>query len=172
MEELKVKAGQGNDEKVKEWETKYEKISLKAKDYEALLKSTKSELEEKEKQYAGNLKGVKLNIHKAEIYNKAKFIPEANDFTKKGFLADFESKYNLDLDEAENPIITDKKGQRIPNPKVSGTFYSPNDLLQEETIKANLYPLNKDGGKPKPGTMFQPKLPEGKPTRQVAKRLG
>lgn len=172
IDDLKLKATQGNDEKVKEWETKYEKMKNKYSEVDGLLKKTSEDFEGFKQQKENEIKNVKLNVHKTEIYNRAKFIPEINEFTKKGFLTDFESKYDFALDENEKPIITDKKGQRIPNPKVTGTFFEPMDLLQEETIKAKLYPLNKDAGKPKPAATFMQQQIEGTPQRKLARRLG
>lgn len=173
LEELKTKAGQGNDEKVKEWEGKYEKLKNKYSDTEGLLKKTTEDFEGFKQTKDKEIKGVKLDIHKKDIYAKAKFLPEANEYTKKGFLNDFEQKYVLDLDENEKPVIMDKKGQRIPNPKVTGTFYEVSDLLQEEMINAKLYALNPQGGKQKAAPIVIPgQAPQGTPTRQVAKRIG
>lgn len=172
IDELKSKAAQGNDEKVKEWETKYEKLKSKFSDTDSLLKTTIGEYEEFKLKKDSEIKDVKLNVHKSNAYNKAKFIPDINEYTKKGFLTDFESKYIADLDETGKIIPMTKDGKRIQNPKVTGTFYEFEDLLQEEMIKANLYALNKDGGKPKPQTIKMHQSAEGSPVRQVAKRLG
>lgn len=147
ISELEKKAGLGNDEKVKEWETKYEKLNKKYLDVDGLLKKTSEEFNGFKEHSEKTIKGVKLNIHKKDLYNKAKFLPEVNEYAKKGFLNEFEEKYMLDIDENEKPIILDKKGQRIPNPKVTGSFYEPDELLTEEIIKAKMFPVNGDGGK-------------------------
>lgn len=172
IDDLTAKAGQGNDEKVKEWETKYEKLKTKHTDVEGLLKTTSSEFEAFKQNSAKEVKNVKLGIHKAEIFGKAKFIPEANEFTKKGFLTDFEEKYQIDLDENEKPIVVDKKGQRIPNPKVTGSFFEPMELLTEEIIKAKLFPVNKDGNKPITHIQIGNPPANDKPLRKVADRMG
>lgn len=172
IDDLTNKAGQGNDEKVKEWEGKYDKLKTKHKDVEELLRTTSEQFEGFKQTSAKEVKNVKLGIHKAEIFSKAKFIPEANEFTKKGFITDFEEKYQIDLDENEKPIIVDKKGQRIPNPKVTGSFFEPMELLTEEIIKAKLFPINKDGNKliPQPHNNNNQQQ-DKKPQRQVASRM-
>lgn len=172
IDDLTAKAGLGNDEKVKEWETKYEKLNKKHKDVEELLRTTSTEFEGFKQNSAKEVKNVKLGIHKAEIFGKAKFIPEANEFTKKGFITDFEEKYQIDLDENEKPIIVDKKGQRIPNPKVTGSFFEPMELLTEEIIKAKLFPVNKDGNKPIQHIQIGNPQANEKPLRKVADRMG
>ena len=175
IQDLTAKAGQGNDEKVKEIQSKYEKVSQKAKDFETLLNSTKTEFDSFKSKTAEEIKNKTLSVHKKEVYSKAKFLPEANEFTKKGFLNSFEESYILDLDENESPIILDKAGKRIASTKTAGTFKTPQEVLEEELIKAKLYPLNKDGGKPKPVFNQQAQTQTQTPNRQqrtVATRLG
>lgn len=171
--DLTAKAGQGNDEKVKEIQLKLEKTTQKAKDYETLLNSTKTEFESYKTNTATEIKNKTLSGIKKEIYSKAKFLPDTNDFTKKGFLNTFEEMYNFDLDENEAPVITDKKGQKIPSTKVTGAFKTPQELLEEELIKAKLFPLNPDGGQKKPAPIFnqQNTAQANKSTRTVAKRM-
>ncbi len=173
FEDLKKQAGQGNDDKVKEWENKYEKLNKKFADVDGLLKKTSEDFEGYKQNSVKEVKNVKLGIHKAEIFGKAKFAPEVNEYAKKGFINEFEEKYSLDLDENEKPIIIDKKGQRIPNPRVTGSFYDPADLFLEETIKAKLFQLNKDGGKPAPNFQQQSSTPVTSVTseRKVASRM-
>ncbi len=43
-----------------------------------------------------------------------------------------------------------QKGERIPSKKIVGTFMTPYEVWEEKQVKANLFPLNNDGGKKKP----------------------
>ena len=167
--DLTAKASLGNDDKVKEWEQKYEKLNKKYSDTDGLLKKTSEDFEGFKLNSLKEIKGVKVGIHKAEIFGKAKFSTDVNDYAKKGFLNEFESKFSLDLDENEKVVIVDKNGNRIPNPKVTGSFYEPLDLLTEETIKAKLYPLNVDAGK-KVVNKFEVKQPALNPNSIDAKK--
>lgn len=171
IEELTTKASQGNDDKVKEWEKKYEKLNTKFTETDGLLKTTTSEFNQFKEIKERDIKNIHLNIKKDDIFKTAKFIPEVNEYTKKGFINEFQEKYSLDLDETGTPIITDKEGKRIPNPKVTGSFYDPADLLKEEMVKAKLYALNDDGGKKKPEQRQQQQQQNGQAKtngRQVA----
>lgn len=170
IDELSAKASQNNDDKVKDWEKKYEKLHSKYNDTENLLKNTTVEFEGFKQKAISDVKSVKLNVHKAEILSKAKFLPDVNEYTKKGFIGEFESKYKLDLDENEKPIILDKEGKRIPNPKVTGTFYEPLDLLTEELVKAKLYAINPHTGKTTVVTQTQQQA--STPVRKAAIPLG
>lgn len=176
IKDLEAKALLGNDDKVKDMEAKYEKLKNKWQDTDSLLKQTSDEFEKFKQNKESEIKGVKLDVHKKDIFGKAKFVPEANEYTRKGFLNEFQEKYKLDLDENEKPIILDAKGNRIPNPKVTGSFFEPMELLTEEMVKAKLFALNPDGGKKAPviqvGTQQQNQQQNqaGK-TRTVAARL-
>ncbi|MES2592395.1 MAG: hypothetical protein V4608_10950 [Bacteroidota bacterium] len=156
--DLTAKAGLGNDDKVRELQTKWEKATQKAKETETLLNSTKTEFEQYKTNTVNEIKTKTLSSIKKEIYAKAKFLPDANEFTKKGFLTSFEEKYNFDLDENENPFITTKKGEKIISSKVAGAFKTPAEVLEEELISAKLYVLNPAGGqkKPEPQKQEQP----------------
>ena len=43
----------------------------------------------------------------------------------------------------------DTKGARIPSTKVTGTFKTFEEILQEEATAAGIYQMNSDGGKPR-----------------------
>lgn len=171
---LTEKANLGNDEKVKEYMTKLEKATQKAKENETLLNSTKTEFETYKTNIATEIKNKTISSIKKDIYSKAKFIPEANDFTKKGFLTTFEEQYNLDIDENENPYITNKKGEKIVSTKTSGAFKTPLEVLEEEIIKANLYPKNPQAGREKPNLIINQntQTQQTAKERPIAKRLG
>lgn len=167
--DLTAKAGLGNDDKVKDLQAKYDKAIQKSKENETLLNSSKSEFELYKTNTANEIKSKTLKGLKNDIYSKAKFLPETNEFTKKGFLTSFEEKYNFDLDENESPFITNKKGEKIVSTKVSGSFKTPAEVLEEEMIAAKLLVLNPQGGQKKiviPQTQQQQST--GKPNRVVA----
>lgn len=150
ISDLTTKASQGNDEKVKEWESKYEKAAIKLKEKETLLGSVKGEFDIYKENTQKSIKDTALNIHKKEIFGKAKFAEGTKDLEKKGFWTTIAEKYKFDLDETENPIILNGKGEKIVSKKTAGTFMTPEEVIEEELVSANLFQLNKDGGKHKP----------------------
>ena len=175
IEELKKSANQGNDEKVKEWEEKYTKAINKAKDYETLLKTTKTELETVQQNSSKEIKNIKLDIFKTQALSKVKFKADINEFEKEGYLSKIEKNYKFDLDETGKPVIFDKEGKRIPNPKVNGTFMDIEEVLQDEAVKGKLFQLNPDAGKKVATPIKQQQQQQNNPiiqTRVVAQRLG
>lgn len=166
IDDLTAKAGLGNDEKIKDLTTKIEKHQQKTKDLQALLDSTKGEYETFKTTKETEIKNTKLNVHKSEIFSKAKFIPDTNDFTKKGFLDTFQEKYKIDLDENDKPVIMDKAGNRLISTKVSGTHKTVDEVLEEELINAKLFPSNPKAGQPIIKTPFQQQQIQGDQTKK------
>jgi hypothetical protein len=173
IKELETKASLGNDEKIKEWEKKYEKTAQKAKDYEALLNSTKSEFQQAQEKWTNEVKNVKLNVLTKDAFGKVKLKSDISDFEKRGYMATIAEKYKFDLDETENLVVKNSKGERIPSAKTTGTFKTIEEILEEEAIAGKLVQLNPDGGKAKPPVNFgTPAKPDAVPVRKVAPRLG
>lgn len=174
IKDLEAKAALGNDDKVKEWEKKYEKINQKYKDVEGLLNSTKSEFEQSQQKWATEVKNVKLDVLLKDSFSKVKLKQDISEFEKIGFHASIAQKYTPEIDEVVGLIPLDKSGKRIPSTKVTGAFKTWDEILEEEAITGGLYQVNKDGGKPvKPINFGQPDKQEQQiPVRKVAPRLG
>lgn len=155
IKELETKATQGNDDKVKEWEKKYEKISQKYKDTENLLSATTSEYNQFKEKAQNDVKGIKLSVKTKDAFSKIKLKPDISEFEKKGYYSTIQEKYQFDLDEQDNLVVKNKKGEAIPSAKTAGTFKTIEEILEEEAIAGKLLQLNNDGGKPKtPTTTF------------------
>lgn len=149
IEEWKTKASQGNDEKVKEYEKKLSSAEQKKKDLEELLNQTKGEYNTFKEQASNQLKGFKLNIIKKDAFSKLPLKSDIKPIELKGFEATIYEKYKLDIDENDVPTVMDTKGARIPSTKVTGTFKTFEEILQEEATAAGIYQMNSDGGKPR-----------------------
>lgn len=172
IKDLETKASLGNDDKIKEWEKKYEKVAQKAKDFEGLLNTTKSEYEQAQNKWSSEVKNVKLNVLTKDAFAKVKLKSDISDFEKRGYMAAISEKYKFDLDETENLVVKNSKGERIPSTKTTGTFKTIEEILEEEAISGKLIQLNTDGGKPKQQINFGTP-PTTQPTlRKVAPRLG
>jgi hypothetical protein len=175
IKDLETKAGQGNDEKIKELEKKYEKALQKSKDFESLLTNTKSEYENAQNKWTSEIKNVKLNVLTKDAFGKVKLKSDISEFEKKGYYSTISEKYNFDLDETENIIVKNSKGERIPSSKTTGTFKTIDEILEEEAIAGNLFKVNQDGGKVKQQINFGQPVTQSEtqtPLRKIAPRLG
>ena len=166
LEDFKKTHTGGNEQVVKEWSEKYTKAEQKAKDIEALLNSTKSEFDTYKQSEAKREKERIIGELKQQAVGKLKFKSTVNDLTKKGFLSAIDESYRIDIDENKVPFVTDSKGQRIPNPKVTGTFMSLEDVITGEAIKADIYEKNPHPQKPAATTTVTTTATEA-PTRVI-----
>jgi len=57
----------------------------------------------------------------------------------EGFQAKIEKSYQIQLDEKEEPYVTDLKGERIKSTKRAGEFKSLTEVLEEEGMAAKVY---------------------------------
>lgn len=168
IEEAKKSDGMGNDEKVAEWQDKYTKLESKYKDTDSLLKTVKTEYDGFKVQKEQELKGMKLNMVKDEAIKKMKFKQGLSDIEKRGFLSKLNDDYKIDLDDKGEPYIADKEGNRIKNPKVTGTFKGIDDVLLDLATKEKLIEMNPHAGSKAPNYsasasngQSQQNIPEG-----------
>lgn len=172
ISELESKVGQGNDEKVKELEEKYKKAVSKAKDYENLLNTTKTDYETFQQNTEKEKKNIKLDFFKSQALAKVKFKADINEYEKEGYISKIEKSLVFDLDENGKLIVLNKDGKRIPSTKQTGAFMEAEEVLQEEAVKGGLFKLNPDAGTKKPNQYVPLAKPEPVPTgRKVAQRL-
>jgi hypothetical protein len=135
VEELKGKGGKDIEEKFKE---KLQAKEGEISNLQKMLESKDSELNNKLNEFKETQKNSQLQSYKSQLFGGLKFSENVNEYTKKGFYSDFAEKYKLDIDETGNKLITNAKGERIPNPEKHGEFMSPEQVLNVEFEKANL----------------------------------
>ncbi len=150
MDDLE-KASKGSvDEQVKTWKDKYQSVESKLKDTEGLLTKTSTEFEGFKNEQVTKVKTDTILNFKKSAIGKLEFKQDITPVEKMGFESVLNDKYVFDLDETGSPFVADKKGQRIPSKKTTGTFMSADEILQEELIANKLAKINPSGGKAAP----------------------
>jgi len=152
--ELETKAGNGNDEKVKEVTTKFEKLQAKHDQEKALWEQTKGLFEQEKSGWVNEKKNIKLSSKVGDAFKSIKWKTGVSEIEKKGFLSLVNEKYKIDLDEKDELFIADSQGQRIKHPKKNGEFKNINEVLEEEGKAANVWE-----GNPIAGRAGQPQKP-------------
>lgn len=159
--ELQKTAGLTADEKIREATDTIQKQAAKLKDMDGLLKSKAQEFETLNKNKAEELKKFKLTSKRKDIHTSLQWNPDKDQFSRKGFLAEMDEKYSVDLDENdEEYIVSRATGERIKADGTHSTFMSPLEVYQMEGVKAGMVSINKNAGKPNP---VKPVTPEGTP---------
>lgn len=148
ISELEEQGFKNNDEQFKELENKFEKLNKKYIEEKELREQSAAENIRIKDEFATKLKSNTISTLREQSFAKATFKQGMTELERDGFNARINNNYKLDLDDNGGLVVTDTEGARIANPNVSGTFMTFDDVLRQEAIKNNLYPLNeKDGGK-------------------------
>ena len=137
IEELSAK-GKKPSEELTALQQKFESLNSRYSEELSAKEELQGLLEKKENEFVGFKKDFKLNQAKSQIFGNLTYSDNANDIMKKGFMATVNEKYNIDLGEDDNPIITTKEGNRIKDPNKHGSFLSPVDVLSNELAEAGL----------------------------------
>ena len=157
ISELEKRAkGQGSEELIKEWETKYSKVEKQLSETEkarqesiSAFESFKTEVQEKEKTS-------KINSIYEKSLSALKPDPTVSEITLKGFRSHINENFKIDFDDKGDAVIFDKKtGERIKSGKKAGDFLNVQDVLLNEASSAGILQKNPQAGKGKPSTPFQ-----------------
>lgn len=131
------------NEVLKEYETKLSTFEKRLNEEKNAKKAIEQEYNQFKEVKTNELKNYKIDVLKKDIFSKIKFSNEVSDVAKIGYNALIESKYNIDFDENNEPIVVSKNnGERIPNEKVAGKYKTPFEIFEEEAINNKLVQLN------------------------------
>ena len=138
IEELEKKAGKPS-EALEALQTKYNQLETKFGDVDKLRGDLANQLTEKDKEFDTFQKTFKLNEATKDIWGKvtSNFSETASDLEKRGFMAEMNDKYTIELD-GDNPVIL-KDGHRIADPNKHGEFLAPVDVIKSEAETAKIW---------------------------------
>lgn len=164
IDEAKQKGTKTDDERVKQLETEKADLAKKAKEEESLRLSLAKQLEEKDAAFANEKKQLILNDRLTKIKSEIPFAKDISQVSKIGFETLLTQKYNFDLDEKNEVVVTDKEGNRIQN-AAKTDYMKAEELIKIEASKENLIAKSNGGNQEKKTEQFQQQ--EGAPKRQM-----
>lgn len=148
LEDLKAQGGKGNDEKVLALEKKYNELKGKYDQTEGLLLTEKQEREKAITEFANKEKTIKIDYAKQRLFSGAKFRKDVNDYAVKGFKSEFESKYDLEIDDkGELATIKTKDGKQIASKNSATVYLTPAEVFERDAIEGKLWEENPSGGR-------------------------
>lgn len=156
LDELKLKAGQSNEEALKEWQEKFTKATKRASDEEELRKQLASEFDQFKSHSAGEVKNVKVNFKKSDLLGKVKYKPGISELEKEGFLSHIDKNYKFDFDDQDVFFAADVKGNRIRSSKKADEHKSPEEIVNEVASQFKILAENPNAGKPAPQSFVPP----------------
>jgi len=143
IETLKLKSGDGSDEKVKSLSADLDKWKNKYNEEKSAREAAISDAQAKFAEYEAKVKNTKKDFILTQTKAQSiKWKAGASELEKRGFEMVFNEKYNTDIDDSDNLIVTDKSGKQIPNPKVAGQFLSLPEVLEMEGVAQKVWEVN------------------------------
>lgn len=166
--DLENKLTKGKDEATKELETKYNTITKKYSELESLHNGLKNEYQSAEEKWKNTLKQEKINHLIAKQHEGIKWKAGIKDIEREGFFGRIKTNYKIDFDETSNQLeVFDVNGNRIPNPKKSGTWKSYSEILEEEGLKNEVWANNDHAQKMNQNNFFTTKIQQQQNTNAV-----
>lgn len=157
LTELQGQVGKGDEEKIKVYTEKLSKYEQSLKDEQDAKKSIASQFEQFKQEAEGKIKSTRIDYFRKDLMTSIPYDPTAmkDPLKAKGWESHVSENFRFDFDEHDNPVILDKTGAKIKNPKKADEWLSPKDVLTAEADKLGLIPKNPQGGQP----AFRPPVP-------------
>lgn len=152
--ELKAQIGKGGEEVIKPWQEKVSRYEQSLADEKKAKKEIADQFEGFKKEMEGKIKSTRIDYYKKDVVGDIEkgFDPMAVKDTLKmrGWQSHITENFRFDFDEQDNPIILDKSGSKIKNPKKADEWLSPKEVLSAEADKLGLIPKNPQAGRQVP----------------------
>lgn len=129
-------------EALEDFKKKLEKEKNEKNQFKTINETLLKEFEDYKKTKENEFKSFKIGSEKNNWFGKIKFKSDMSEIEKAGFDKYLSDNYVFDFDENNEPIVTDKKGNRIANEKVTGKFKSPIEVIEDDAKKHNLIVVN------------------------------
>jgi len=141
---LQEEISKGSDEKQLALQAALDKQASDFKALEGSFLGIKTEYEDYKTKTETDKKNFKKNQQIEKLRSAIQWGSKAkeDDLKREGFLALLERTYKFDIDETDNLIVTNAKGEKIPNPKVNSTFKSPEEIVKEFAIEKGVWAIN------------------------------
>lgn len=152
LTEVQGQVGKSGEEAVKPYVEKISKYEQSLADEKKAKQEIASQFDQFKKESEGALKATRVQYYRkdltSDIENLFDPIAKKDELKMKGWNSHISENFKFDYDENDKPIITDKSGAKIKNPKKADEWLSPKEVLQAEADKLGLIPKNPQGGKP------------------------
>jgi len=149
LSELEKTAGLTADEKIQAATEQLKQAQKKVADFQDLLKNKTVEFESTLNGYKAETKKNRIEGIRKDAFSAITWNPDKDEYSRKGFISEFNEKYEIDLDEQETPVIRDRAtGKQIPADGIHGTFMNPAQVFKRDAEKALMAAINKKAGTP------------------------
>lgn len=155
--DLQGQVGKTGEEAIKPYLEKISAYERSLADEKKAKKDIADQFDSFRQESEGKIKSTRIDYFKKDLMTSIPY--DANQMKDplkaKGWESHVAENFRFDFDEHDNPVILDKSGAKIKNPKKADEWLSPKDVLTAEADKLGLIPKNPQGGQP----AFRPPTP-------------
>lgn len=154
IKELKESKSKTDDKKAQDLEKRLEEANKQWNEDKQMLEETKQELEKERQDKQNQIKNFKINDQLSKIKKGVNFVDDMKPVHEKGLHQELNEKYQFDLNENDELVVTDKEGNRLKSKEKAGEYLQPQDVIQQVAHENGLLKENnggdKGGGQPTP----------------------
>ena len=156
INDLKSQIGKTGEEAVKPYLEKISKFEQSLLDEQKAKKEIANQFDQFKQEAEGRIQSTRIDYFKKDLMTSIDYDPMImkDDLKRKGWESHVSENYKFGFDEHDQPVIMDKTGSKIKNPKKADEWLTPKDVLSSEAERLGLTKKNQQGGNPAP--KFQP----------------
>ena len=144
-------SGNNSEELLKDWEKKYKGLEKKYTEIDSAREDVANQFEAYKVNVATENRKNKIDSMFEREFSNIKLDPAVNEYTLRGFKSAINDKYEIDLEENDQPVVKDKStGERIKSKDKAGKFLNMSEVLVIEAAAAGIIQKNPHSGKPAP----------------------
>lgn len=150
IEDVKKSSALGSDERLREYETRIQKIEKEKNDIKAAWKSTGEEFEKYKSDISTTMKQKEIDYKVSKAKEALKLRAKINEAERAGFEAILKNRLKFDMDDSGSLVIMNANGERIKSKVKAGDFMPAEEAMQEIVNELGLGESNPHAGKPAP----------------------
>jgi len=152
LAEVQGQIGKSGEEAIKPYQEKISKYEQSLADEKKAKAEIAGQFEQFKKESDGMIRSTRVQYFRkdltSDIENNFDPLTKKDELKMKGWNSHISENFKFDYDEQDNPIILDKTGSKIKNPKKADEWLSPKEVLLAEADKLGLIAKNQQAGKP------------------------
>lgn len=150
IEDVKKSSALGSDERLREYETRIQKIEKEKNDIKAAWKSTGEEFEKYKSDISTAMKQKEIDYKVSKAKESLKLRAKINEAERAGFESILKNRLKFDMDDTGSLVIMNSNGERIKSKVKAGDFMPAEEAMQEIVNELGLGETNPHAGKPAP----------------------
>jgi hypothetical protein len=150
IEDVKKSSALGSDERLREYETRIQKIEKEKNDIKAAWKSTGEEFEKYKSDISTAMKQKEIDYKVSKAKESLKLRAKINEAERAGFESILKNRLKFDMDDTGSLVIMNFNGERIKSKVKAGDFMPAEEAMQEIVNELGLGETNPHAGKPAP----------------------